>query len=421
MTTEEAALLVTMHYSLTLLIIGRRYFFSTQQVLWFIIGLIVNLTLILFTHNEFFVILYLPLYLLQWVFSSKHMNSKVLPLIYLLLQYSISITTFYFTFDFQTHTHIGLVAPPVQLFILQMCLMLALLYVSLFFNKRYKLLDKLYFSKHSFKKTSVFLFILLLIMLISNTLISNSKYAYLSIVLVIIVFILLTATLLTTYLYAKFTRLTTDNAILRRTLQSEQDLYEYSREFQHDLKALLIGVDSYLSENKVEDARLLLKEVSSEGRGSIDQQYLSQLSAIENLPIKAAFYTFCATCTEQKIPFQLKIATDFKTISIELLDYLRCLSIMLNNAIEAATADIDHFSIQVEVTKLPTATVLRIKNPISKTFSIQSLFQKGYSSKSRHRGIGLSNLRKIVNKNKKAELRYSVKRGRLTAELILFD
>ena len=423
MTYEEATILVTMHYILTLFFIGKRYFFSFKHTVFLIIGLLVNMSLIVLLHNKYLIIFFLLIYLIEWIVSSRYMNNKLLPLLFLFLQNSLSITTFYITFDFQLQTKIGVSIPPIRLFILQACVVSILICFVLIIIEKYNLFEKIYFSKNSYKKTSVFLFLLLITLVVTNTLVDNKSEnsIFLSLFLILVGIIILVIIVLTLFIYSTINKIKTDNVILRRTLQSQQEMYEFSREFQHDLKSLLIGIDSYLSENNIEEARLLLHKISTEGQNTVNQQYLSQLSTIENLPIKATFYQFAATCTEKKIPFQINITSDFKYISIELLDFLRCLSIMLNNAVEAKLAENENFFINIDVLKKKDSTNIIIKNPTAKNFKLQSIFQKGFSTKNQHKGLGLSNLRKIVNKNKKLELHYSLKRSLLIAELIIKD
>ena len=423
MTFEEAAILGTMHYILTLFFIGKRYFFSFKQTVFLIVGLLVYMSLVVFLHNMYFITLILLVYLVEWIISSRYLKNKLLPLFYLFVQYILSITTFYITFDFQLQTKIGVSIPPIRLFILQACVVSILICCVLIIIEKYNLFEKIYFSKNSYKKTSFFLFLLLITFVVTNTLTNNksNNYIFLSLFLILASIIILVIVLLTLFVFSNINRMETDNAILRSTLKSQQEMYEFSREFQHDLKSLLNSVDNHLSENNIEEARLLLHKISTEGQDAVNQQYLSQLSAIENLPIKATFYQFAATCTEKKIPFQLNITSDFKYISIELLDFLRCLSIMLNNAVEAKLAKNENFFINIDVLKKKDSTNIIIKNPTAKNFKLQSIFQKGFSTKNQHKGLGLSNLRKIVNKNKKLELHYSLKRGLLISELIIKD
>ena len=421
MTYEEATILVTMHYILTLFFIGKRYFFSFKHTVFLIICLLINMSLIVLLHNKYLIIFFLLIYLIEWIVSSRYMNNKLLPLLFLFLKYSLSITTFYITFDFQKITKLGNVIPPIQLFFIQACTISVLIFITIRISEKYNLFKKLYLSKKSYGKTSFFLFLLLIVMLISNSLITNSNYFTLILFIVLAVIVVLIIVVLTLLVVSKTNKLNTDNFILKRTLESQQELYDFSREFQHDLKSLLIGIDSYLSENNIEEARLLLHKIGKEGQNTINQQYISQLSAINNLPIKASFYQFAATCEEKKIPFRLNITTDFKDISVEIIDFSRCLSIMLNNALEAKLPGKENFFIHIDILKTEDSTNIIIKNPIGENFELLSIFQKGYSTKTQHKGIGLSNLRKIVNKNKKLKLQYSLDINILIAELIILD
>ncbi|WP_141693003.1 hypothetical protein, partial [Brochothrix thermosphacta] len=87
MTFEEAAILGTMHYILTLFFIGKRYFFSFKQTVFLIVGLLVYMSLVVFLHNMYFITLILLVYLVEWIISSRYLKNKLLPLFYLFVQY----------------------------------------------------------------------------------------------------------------------------------------------------------------------------------------------------------------------------------------------------------------------------------------------------------------------------------------------
>ncbi|WP_149024022.1 sensor histidine kinase [Listeria grandensis] len=154
-------------------------------------------------------------------------------------------------------------------------------------------------------------------------------------IVIFTVFLALIAFFLFANLISKLHRQTLDNKLLRETLLAEQNLFEFSREFQHDLGAILLGLEGYLAENQVEEARIFLKKIQNQTLSQFNKQYLTQIDYMYNLPIKAVLYEFSSTCIEKEIPLNLNITADFREPPIDLLDYLRCISIMLNNAVEA--------------------------------------------------------------------------------------
>lgn len=225
-------------------------------------------------------------------------------------------------------------------------------------------------------------------------------------IVIFTVFLALIALFLFANLISKLHRKTLDNNLLRETLLAEQKLFEFSREFQHDLGAILLGLESYLAENQVEEARIFLKEIQNQTLSQFNKQYLAQIDYMYNLPIKAVLYEFSSKCIDKKIPLNLNITADFRELPIELLDYLRCISVMLNNAVEARFDN--HFFITVDILKKANSLEFIVKNPVPENFKLQTIFKKGFSTKQNHKGLGLSNLRKIVTRHSNLELNYSV-------------
>ncbi|MBC6135881.1 GHKL domain-containing protein [Listeria booriae] len=411
MTYVEVTLFLTMNYLIILWVVGKRFFFSGKQLIWLTVALGINVGIALIFNIRAFHSLFLVIYLLQWLFSSAYSKSHLLAILYLLIQYNLSIVVFYLTYDLplQMNFH-GTSSILPFLFLLQMVLLFLLSFFVIFIFKKYDLKNKIYFLKSDLLYVNFLIFLLFIGLAIRHTFIVNSQsnMQYRSVIPIVIftVFLALIALFLFANLIFKLHKQTLDNKLLRETLLAEQNLFEFSREFQHDLGAILLGLEGYLAENQVEEARIFLKKIQNQTLSQFNKQHLTQIDYMYNLPIKAVLYEFSSTCIEKKIPLNLNITADFREPPIDLLDYLRCISIMLNNAVEARFDN--HFFITVDILKKANSLEFIVKNPVPENFKLQTIFKKGFSTKQNHKGLGLSNLRKIVTRHSNLELNYSV-------------
>ena len=98
---------------------------------------------------------------------------------------------------------------------------------------------------------------------------------------------------------------------------------------------------------------------------------------------------------EVLVTFEVK---DFvKPLPIKLLDLVRMTSVLLNNAIEGA-AESYQKTMNVSLVDLDTETILVIQNSRKKRpLDLEEIYQTDFSTKGVGRGLGLSNIKEIIN------------------------
>jgi len=83
---------------------------------------------------------------------------------------------------------------------------------------------------------------------------------------------------------------------------------------------------------------------------------------------------------------------------MELLDLVRVMSVLLNNAVEGAVESYQK-QLEVAIIKLDLETLVVIQNSCKKRkVKSEDLFELGFSTKGRHRGLGLNNVKEILGK-----------------------
>ena len=120
---------------------------------------------------------------------------------------------------------------------------------------------------------------------------------------------------------------------------------------------------------------------------------MNQLVLIEIVELKGLVLSKILEAETRGCRLLVEVQTPIKQISMAIPDLLRCVGILLDNAIEAAAENSDLTLILLQEKHL----TIVVKNSFIDAPDLQKIWQEGYSTKGSDRGLGLSNLRQIVN------------------------
>lgn len=127
-------------------------------------------------------------------------------------------------------------------------------------------------------------------------------------------------------------------ADLTSYVQQIEAMYSELRSFRHDYHNVLISLNQSIKTKDlsvIEDTYARILE--TEGIVLEDEHYaLGKLNNLKTLPIKGIFSTHIIQAWQKNIPVHLEIEDIIQDEPIEVLDYVRITSILLDNAIEAA-------------------------------------------------------------------------------------
>ena len=192
----------------------------------------------------------------------------------------------------------------------------------------------------------------------------------------------------------------TQLADLTSYVQQIETMYDELRSFRHDYHNVLISLNQSIKTKDlsvIEDTYTRILE--TEGIVLKDEHYaLGKLNNLKTLPIKGIFSTHIIQAWQKNIPVHLEIEDIIQNEPIEVLDYVRITSILLDNAIEAAKKAENPF---ITIVFLKNATEREIQLTIEnscpdKPIDIVSIFDKDFSTKGKNRGLGLATIQTIL-------------------------
>ena len=189
--------------------------------------------------------------------------------------------------------------------------------------------------------------------------------------------------------------------------QHIEELYNELRSFRHDyiniLRSLKLGIDTHDLPAIEQIYNQVLKD---SGQALNQSKYdLGRLSNIHNDALKSVLSAKFLEAQNKGIEIGLEVPQEIKPQGMELLDFITIVSILADNAMEAAV-EISHPVVSFAFLEQEGRQIFIVENTI-KEFSIHSdtIFKKGFSTKGENRGLGLSNVQNIISHYPNVSLR----------------
>ena len=206
----------------------------------------------------------------------------------------------------------------------------------------------------------------------------------------------------------------------QKALQDLQDytrnleiMYNGLRSFKHDYINILLSLSGYIANSDMDELKQFFETNIFPTKNLIDQgdYKLNQLGNIGVLEIKSLLSAKLIYAHESGIDVTIDIPDRVDDFPMDTVDLARILGIFLDNAIEAASA-MEQPQIGLNIIQHDTGVSIIISNGFQDNgAALHKLKQSGFSTKTGHQGIGLSNAQKIINSYDNALLETTMQHG----------
>ena len=177
-------------------------------------------------------------------------------------------------------------------------------------------------------------------------------------------------------------------------------LYNEIRGFRHDYAGMLVSMQMAIDSGDLQEIDRVYNEVLVKANYKLrsDKYTYFDLNNIEDSALRSLVAQSIVYARNNGVEFTLEVKDTITTLQIELLDLVRIMSVLLNNAVEGS-ADSYKKQMEVAVIKMETETVIVIQNSCKMTMTPSGdLFALGFSTKGRNRGVGLNNVKELLDK-----------------------
>lgn len=186
---------------------------------------------------------------------------------------------------------------------------------------------------------------------------------------------------------------------MKEYINQIEDLYLNIRSFKHDYINILSSFHSYINEHNYEGLeKYFSREILPAGLSlAFEDSVYGRLGFIQVPEIKSIVYTKILCAKKQKINIMTSIKEKIDYFPMNTLDLVRVLGILLDNAIEASILTNEKF-LSITFFKDAEDIYIQIQNSSLHIDNVEELYKTGASSKGEGHGIGLYEVRRIVNK-----------------------
>ncbi|EGP4936473.1 TPA: GHKL domain-containing protein [Enterococcus faecium] len=388
---------VTLYLTFTLILdLGIYLFFSKQLLVKTSFGCLALMALIIFLPIPKVSFPYLVGLLLMLLFYSTTKKLFISCLISNLF-FAITGLSFFLVFDLLNYlgrVHLGTAS------------FLALLVAFIFYllvksiDKRTKFLNLLftYPTEHYFGCMCILLSWGVIFLVLGSVHFRSSDYLLLSLLSIVISFF----SLLFSIMLISFQVKERQHQESLQLYQINEEYYHHLEEFKHDYKSLLFSLKSTIQENKKETLKFL-EILENYSAAILEEPQKQQLTKILSPVVRGVFLEFLEKAESEKIPIQVVIPVEVKTIPIDLVVFIRCLSIFISNAFDHRVADQSPITINLlEEKEGLRFSIANKANPTNLTLA--EMVQRGKTSK-KTGGLGLYSAKKMLDAYENAELK----------------
>lgn len=187
------------------------------------------------------------------------------------------------------------------------------------------------------------------------------------------------------------------NQQLHDYLASIEQQYTELRQFKHDYQNIMLSMTELVKHDDRTELQEYLNELKNKKHlnESLSKVSISELDHLKNETLRGLIIQ---KFRKQGVELDLEIEQDDLLIEKQLVDIVRIVGVLLDNAIEQAEKMPDH-KVSCALIKTDDTVEISVENAVTLPFNLQKIFERGYSSKGSNRGLGLANVKELVNQN----------------------
>ena len=198
-------------------------------------------------------------------------------------------------------------------------------------------------------------------------------------------------------------------------------LHDELATFRHDYANLLLSLEGAIRANNLQQVKQIFEQTIAPTATLINhhQLELTKLSRITVPEVKSVLSMKILAAQRKSLTVHLDIPQPISQIAMPMDEFIRIMSILLDNAVEGAEKS-DNKMIQIALFVVGNLQYFVVKNSIGNAeANVEKLYAKSFSTKGEGRGIGLFSVQRIIEKNPNATLLTKVEDMLFTQELMI--
>jgi len=200
-----------------------------------------------------------------------------------------------------------------------------------------------------------------------------------------------------------------------------QDLYAELKGFRHDFGNIITSLNLAIEERDLEDIKRIKRDVLEECYGELQKEEYTgfDLGNIRDSALRSILSRGWIYAEKLGVKLTFETGEVIEKLPMRLLDLVRTVGILVNNAIEAANSSLEK-EVHIAVFNMPNGVHLIVQNSIAdQPIDWNKLFDKGFSTKGDRRGMGLGIVKDIVEGYSFVFLETELINGKFTQTLVV--
>ncbi|MGO0106124.1 sensor histidine kinase [Streptococcus suis] len=212
-------------------------------------------------------------------------------------------------------------------------------------------------------------------------------------------------------------------ADLGRYSRHVESLYKEIRSFRHDYTNILVSLNEAIKEGDIVAIRTIYSEVIADSdRKFYDGKYdIARLSNIQNPAVKSLLSSKMLEAQKKGIAISVEVDAEIEPPALELIEFITILSILLDNAIDAAEQCTNGNIVFAYFQEYDRKIVVVENTTVEDKVLTSHIFEYGHSTKGDNRGIGLANVKAILHKYPKFSISTNSSNHRFVQELVFLE
>ncbi|HEM6017034.1 TPA: GHKL domain-containing protein [Streptococcus suis] len=212
-------------------------------------------------------------------------------------------------------------------------------------------------------------------------------------------------------------------ADLGRYSRHVESLYKEIRSFRHDYTNILISLNEAIKEEDIVAIRTIYSEVIADSdRKFYDGKYdIARLSNIQHPAVKSLLSSKMLEAQKKGISISVEVDAEIEPPALELIEFITILSILLDNAIDAAEQCTNGNIVFAYFQEYDRKIVVVENTTVEDKVATNHIFEYGHSTKGDNRGIGLANVKAILHKYPKFSISTNSSNHRFVQELVFLE
>lgn len=177
-------------------------------------------------------------------------------------------------------------------------------------------------------------------------------------------------------------------------------LYNEIRGFRHDYAGMLTSLQTGINSGDMKEVERIFHNVLSQANISLrsDDYTFFELNNVQDTALRSVLIQTIFKARECGVEIVFEMKDVIETLPMKLLDLVRVASVLLNNAVEGASESTSK-TMNVSLVKLDKEIVFVIQNSRqSRYINLEEIYEVGFSTKGENRGLGLNNVKEIIDK-----------------------